>query len=226
MPSTSSRRRFLLATAASSLFVSGCLEEQDGSDSTPRGTPTESPPTSTPTETANPTSTPTETSTPTATDTPEEPTPTPHPNALEHERSHARYGGHNSFIEDPDATPDHGEHAMAYFQSEHDVESLELDELGEEQVTFVEDTDFSRAAVVAVQIKFQHGGFVENVDVVGRSEAVLVTFEAYDAGPHAHHTHLLLVRISPEGLPDDASVLIERDHHNDGDPTEFGTDGG
>ena len=226
MPSTSSRRRFLLTAAASTLFISGCLEEQGDSDSTPTGTPTEASPTSTPTETATPTSTPTETSTPTPTDTPEEPTPTPHPDALEHERSHMRYGGYNSLIADPDATPDHGEHAMAYLRSENDAESLKLDELAEEQVTFVEDTEFSRAAVVAVEVQFSNGGFIESVNVIERPEAAFVTFEAYNAGLHAPHTHLLLFRISPGEIPDYASIVIENDHYNDGEPTEFGTDGG
>ena len=223
MPSTSSRRRFFLTAVATSLFVSGCLEEQGDSDSTPTGTPAESPSTPTPTETASPTSTPTETATQTPTDTPEEPTPTPHPDALGHELSDARYGGHNSFIADPDATPDHGEHGMAYLRSGNDIEKLKLDELDEGQVTFVEDTDFSRAAVVAVEVQFSNGGFIENLNVIERSEAAVVRFEAYNAGLHAPHTHLLLVRISPG--PDAASVLVENDHYNDGEPTEFGTGG-
>ena len=223
MPSTSSRRRFLLTAAASTLFVSGCLEEQDGSDSTPTGTPPEATPTSTPTETATPTAT--ETPTPTATDTPEEPTPTPHPDALEHKLSHENYGGHNSLIGDPDATADHGKHAMAYLRSENDIEKLKLDELGEEQVTFVEDTDFSRAAVVAVQVAFRNGSSIENVAVVERSEGVLVTFKTYEVGPPAPHILFLLFRISPEEIPDAASIVIKDDHYNDGEPSEFGTDG-
>ena len=213
MPSTSSRRRFLLAAVTGSLFVSGCLEEQDGSDSTPTGTPPEASPT------------PTETSTPTSTATPVEPTPTPHQDALEHELLKAIYGGHNSLIGDPDATADHGKHAMAYLQSETDVEKLKLDELGEEQITFVEDTDFSRAAVVAVQVAFRKGSSIENVAVVERSEGVLVTFKTYEVGPPAPHILFLLFRISPEEIPDYASIVIEDDHYNDGEPTEFGTDG-
>ena len=218
MPSTSSRRRFL--TAASVLFVAGCTESD--SDDTPTGTRTETPGTATPTET--PTETPTATATPT--ETPEEVTPVPELDTVPHEV--IEYGV-SGILEEPTATTMDGDYAMAYLPDDDALERLALEELGDEEKTFIDETDFSISGLVAIEAttpshppELVDLAVFEDPESSGTPGSVLVAAEITSGPFHAMRTLLLLVRVTPDdGPPEHARAVVEQhDERIELDPTE------
>ena len=198
MPSTSSRRRFLLTAAASSLFVSGCLEEQDGSDSTPTGTPEPSP-------------------------TDDLGIPTPDPEPLSHDV--VRTVG--AAIEQPEATALHGTYQLVYLQSTDDIDRLDEESLDDEQRAFFDDTDFSRSRIVAAQITVpSQGAEPVLLDFVRRGKRARISVEIDGGGgPTGQQTYLFLIRITPtKEFPEAANMVIVNDTRGEDDePIELDT---
>ena len=126
------------------------------------------------------------------------------------------------------ATAAHGEHKMAYLTDESDLKTLTVDELGDEQESFIDETEFEESAIVAIQCQFPQVAAEFGIETVSQNGAVTIHVEYFEAGIHAPGYHLLLIRITPEDdIPDDVTVVLENDPHNDYESTVFGTtDGG
>ena len=222
MPSTSTRRRFLLTAAASSLVVAGCMERQSESDEPTEAT-TETP------GTATRTKTPTETPEPTPTDaepaTPREEPPTPHPDSHSHEV--LRIDSYNRQLKRPDATGFNDSFQMAYLQSANDLDKFDQEALNEDERTFLDDTDFDAEVVVAVGVGFPNMSSESYVTGVFRHPDHVETsiwLKHRPGGPHGRGYELVYVRVPfDDDPPDDATVLIENNLFDDYRPVEFGT---
>lgn len=230
MPSTSSRRRFLLTAVANSLFVSGCLEDQGDSDSAHGETPTETGASPTPTSSPTPTETPTETPEPTPTDvkpaTPREEPPTPSPDSHAHDVLKVGVDASARELERPDATAYNDSFQMAYLQSASDLDKLDQGTLDDDGRTFLDDTDFDTQVVVVVWTSVPSYGSEPYVTGVFRQSDHVETriWLKERRGLHAEGHHLVYVRVPSDGdPPDNATVLIENNLYDDYRPVEFGT---
>ena len=226
MPSTSSRRRFLLTAAAFVPLVAGCTESSDDPSRTPTETPTETGASPTPTSSPTPTETPTETPEPTPTyeqfDVPQGEIPPPHPDSLPHDV--LQVSDHDEQIERPHATAGDDDYRMAYLQSANDLERLDKDALDDDEREFLDETDFSTEVVVAAWVTL-HGSdelhFVGVPRESGRLEARL--WIEYKPGPIAIVPNLVFVRVPlGDDSPPDATVVIGNISWSDG-PIKFGT---
>ena len=226
MPSTSSRRRFLLTAVTGSLFMSGCLEDQGDPDSAHGETLTETEASPTPTSSPTPTETPTETPEPTPTyeqfDVPQGEIPPPHPDSLPHDV--LQVSGHDEQIERPHATAGDDDYRMVYLRSADDLERLDEDALDDDERKFLDETDFSTEVVVAAWVTL-HGSdelhFVGVPRESGRLEARL--WIEYKPGPIAIVPNLVFVRVRlGDDSPPDATVVIGNISWSDG-PIKFGT---
>ena len=231
MPSTSSRRRFLLTAAAFVPLVAGCTESSDDPSRTPTETPTETGASPTPTSSPTPTETPTETPESTPTDaepaTPREEPPTPSPDSDAHDV--LQVSGFRRQLERPDATAHNESFRMAYFESVNDLDKLDQDALDDYERTFLDDTDFDTEVVVAVWATFPTLGGKPYVTKVSQPPDQLeISIWLHDEpGPHGMGHHLVYVRIPFDGdRPNDATVLIENNLYDDYRPVEFGTTDG
>lgn len=223
MPSTSSRRRFLLTAATSPLVVAGCMERQTESDE-PTRTPTETPGTTTRTET------PTETPEPTPTDaepaTPREEPPTPSPDSDAHDALRVRVDASARELERSDATAYNDSFQMAYLQSTNDLDKLDQETLDDDGRTFLEETDFDTEVVVVVWTSVPSLGSEPYVTGVFQHPDHVETriWLKEQRGVHGMAHHLVYVRVPLDGdRPDDATVLIENNLFDDNRPVEFGT---
>lgn len=203
-----------LVTIPATLSI-GCLETDEPATSSPTETRTATPTT--------PSATPAETPEPSPTDTP---TDTPTPDRLPYELSE---GGQRSL-------PYHGppgavvkndswnDHEMTVLRSKADAEQLDTDELTDEQVTFVDGTDFDDSVIVAGYFAFPQAGSVD-VDVFYDSDTIVVHVEYRVAGHHVDGDHVLFVRVTPDDseTPEHATIVIKNDPANDHERIEFGT---
>ena len=237
MPSTSSRRQFLLTAAASSLVVIGCMERQSESDE-PTRTTTETPGTATRTETstetpgtATQTETPTETPESTPTDaepaTPREEPPTPSPDSDAYDALKVRVDASARELERPDATAYNDLFQMAYLQSTTDLDKLDQDALDDDGRAFLDDTDFDAEVIVAIWVAFPNMSSESYVTGVFRHPDHVETsiwLKHRPGGPHGMGHELVYIRVPfDDDPPDDATVLIENNLFDDYRPVEFGT---
>ena len=210
------RRRFSSSVIALMLVFVGCTDNPND----PEGPPEETPTSSSPTPTGRPTETPEPDGT---TDSPGEETPTPHPDSLSYDV--LQVGGSDEQIEQADATASDDYYRMAYLDSEDRLGRLDEDSLGDDERTFLDETDFDSEAVVALWFEASAGNEPYVTGVLNRSDHLETrVWIDYPPGPATYTSHLVLVRVEPEGTPPKAgTVVIENDWRNDFEPTEFGT---